>query len=113
MQKKMFSFTLCIILILISCNSKLSPTPSSTVSLPIATKTLKKIVPTATKKKVTGGRPLKYYLAERVRNSTDFATLATWGINTAVVDFDVNGKSTKWQAVFSEAAKYNINIVIW
>jgi hypothetical protein len=56
---------------------------------------------------------LKYYLVERVLNNADFATLAAWGINTAMVDFNVNGKSTDWQAVFVEPAKYNINIVIW
>jgi hypothetical protein len=50
---------------------------------------------------------------DRVRNNADFATLAAWGINTAIVDFNVNGKPTVWQAMFVEAAKYGINIVIW
>ena len=60
-----------------------------------------------------GDRQQKYYMVDRVINNADFATLAEWGINTAMVDFDVNGKSTDWQTVFVEAAKYNINIVIW
>jgi hypothetical protein len=58
-------------------------------------------------------RTLKYYLADRVINNGDFAQLAGWGINTAIVDFDVNGDPTTWSTVFIEAAKYNINIVIW
>jgi hypothetical protein len=114
MQKKTFAFTLCIILVLISCTPKSSPTPSSAAPLTVSTNAFTKVPPpTVTKKKVTGERPLKYYLVDRVRNNTDFATLAAWGINTAVVDFDIHGKSTNWQAVFTEAAKYNINIVIW
>jgi hypothetical protein len=62
---------------------------------------------------VTSVRPLKYYLADRVLNNPDFATLAAWGINTAMVDFDVNGKSSDWNDIFIEAARHNINIVIW
>ena len=61
----------------------------------------------------SGGRLLKYYLADRVLNYGDFSKLANWGINTAMVDFDVNGKSTDWGNVFTEAAKYGISIVIW
>ena len=30
-----------------------------------------------------------------------------------MVDFDVNGSSTAWRTVFTEAAKYNINVVVW
>jgi hypothetical protein len=60
-----------------------------------------------------GSRLLKYYLADRVINNSDFAKLANWGINTAIVDFDVNGKSAEWKSVFIEAAKYGISIVIW
>jgi hypothetical protein len=82
-------------------------------SAPVWTETFTKGVPFATNTSVTGVRPLKYYLADRVMNNADFATLAAWGINTAMVDFDVNGNPTEWQAVFVEAAKFNINIVIW
>jgi len=52
-------------------------------------------------------------MADRVINNGDFAKLAGWGIDTAMVDFDVNGSAATWTAVFTEAAKYNINIVIW
>ncbi len=60
-----------------------------------------------------GTRIQKYYMVDRVINNSDFAELAGWGINTAMVDFDVNGDAATWRAVFTEAAKYNINIVIW
>jgi hypothetical protein len=82
-------------------------------SMPVWTKSFTKGVPVVTDTTVTGIRPLKYYMADRVINNADFEKLAAWGINTAMVDFDVNGKSTDWQAVFVEAAKYDINIVIW
>jgi hypothetical protein len=62
---------------------------------------------------VMGARPLKYYLVDRVINNSDFSKLSNWGINTAVVDFDVNGTSTDWNSVFTEAAKYGISIVVW
>jgi hypothetical protein len=77
------------------------------------TKTFTKDAPVAADNSVANIRPLKYFLADRVRNNADFATLAAWGINTAMVDFNVNGKPEQWQAVFVEAAKYGINIVIW
>jgi hypothetical protein len=60
-----------------------------------------------------GTRVQKYYMMDRVRSNADFAQLAAWGINTAMVDFNVNGSATTWRGVFTEAAKYNINIVIW
>ena len=58
-------------------------------------------------------RTTTYYLADRVIKNADFAKLAAWGINTAVVDFDVNGSASDWRAVFTSAAATNINIVIW
>lgn len=58
-------------------------------------------------------RPTRYYLADRVINNVDFSKLAAWGINTAVVDFDVNGSATTWRAVFTSAAASNINVVVW
>jgi hypothetical protein len=82
-------------------------------STPIWTRTFTKGNPAVPDTSTTSVRPLKYYLADRVRKKADFATLAAWGINTAVVDFNVNGKVSGWQAVFTEAAKYGINIVIW
>ncbi len=59
------------------------------------------------------GRPIRYIMADRVINNADFAQLAAWGINTAMVDFDVNGSANTWRGVFTAAAQYNINIVIW
>lgn len=58
-------------------------------------------------------RPTKYYMADRVISNADFAKLAGWGVNTAMVDFDVNGSASTWRTVFTEAAQYNINIVVW
>jgi hypothetical protein len=80
---------------------------------PVWTKTFTKGTSVPPNTSTPNVRPLKYYMADRVINNADFATLAAWGINTAMVDFDVNGKSMDWQAAFVEAAKYNINIVIW
>src|SRR5450759_118195 len=60
-----------------------------------------------------GARPLKFYLTDRVVNYSDFSKLSNWGLNTAIVDFDVNDTSTDWSSVFTEAAKYGISIVIW
>jgi hypothetical protein len=62
---------------------------------------------------VVGIRAQKYYLVDRVIDNTDFALLAGWGINTAVVDFDINGSISDWQSIFTEAAKYNISVVVW
>jgi hypothetical protein len=58
-------------------------------------------------------RATRYYLADRVIQNTDFAKLANWGVNTAIVDFDVNGSALEWRAVFASAAAANINVVIW
>jgi len=80
---------------------------------PIWERTFTKGIAVATDANRAGVRPLKYYMADRVLENADFKKLAAWGINTAMVDFDVNGKVTDWRAVFSEAAKYGINIVIW
>jgi hypothetical protein len=52
-------------------------------------------------------------MADRVINNADFAKLAAWGINTAMVDFDVNGSSTTWRAAFAAAQAAGIDIVIW
>jgi hypothetical protein len=115
MKKLFLALSLGIFFVLIGCTSPTSTiTPTRTPTrTKTETPTFTKGVPVATNPSITGARPLKYYMADRVLNNADFATLAEWGINTAVVDFDVNGKSTTWQAVFVEAAKYDINIVIW
>jgi len=56
---------------------------------------------------------LKYYLVDRVKNNADFAILADWGINTAVVLFDINWSSATWMSIFQSALDSKINIVIW
>ena len=76
-------------------------------------KTFTKGIMGATNANIAGARPLKYYMVDRVLENADFKKLAAWGINTAMVDFDVNGKPVEWRVVFSEAVKYGINIVIW
>jgi len=48
-----------------------------------------------------------------VLNNPDFATLAGWGINTAVVSFDVNGTAAAWKAKLQAARDAGVNIVIW
>jgi hypothetical protein len=58
-------------------------------------------------------RVTHYYLADRVVNNADFAKLAAWGVNTAIVDFDVNGSASTWRAVFTSASAAKINVVIW
>jgi hypothetical protein len=76
-----------------------TPTPSRTL--------------TPTRTGTPGAAALKYYLVDRVLNTSDFATLAGWGIDTAVVSFDVNGSAAFWQTVFMQAQKAAINIVVW
>ena len=56
---------------------------------------------------------LKYYLVDRVKDNADFAILAGWGINTAVVQFDLNWSSETWNSIFQSALDSNINIVVW
>jgi hypothetical protein len=56
---------------------------------------------------------LRYYLADRVPANADFATLAGWGINTAVISFDVNGSATTWKAKLAAAQAAGVNVVIW
>lgn len=58
-------------------------------------------------------RPLKYYVVDRVRSNTDFATLASWGINTAIVDFKTDGTTASWDSMINAAASAGINLVIW
>ena len=80
---------------------------------PTATKTSK---PVATNTPVTGTRPLKYYLVDRVLNNADFAKLAGWGINTAIVDFKVapqSGTIAQWDSTVNAAAAAGIKVVIW
>jgi hypothetical protein len=94
----------------ISTATKTPVTTSTPTSIVTKTSTP---VPSITRTPVAGERTQKYYMADRVIINGDFAKLAGWGIDTAMVDFDVNGSATTWRAVFTEAAKYNINIVIW
>ncbi len=58
-------------------------------------------------------RPTHYYLVDRVPNNADYATLAGWGINTAVVSFNVDGSAATWRTKLQAALNAGINIVIW
>ena len=82
--------------------------PASTVT--IQTPRMTSVNPSSN---MTPSRTTTYYMADRVINNADFAKLAGWGVNTAVVDFDVNGSASAWRAVFTSAAAVKINIVIW
>ena len=94
-------------------------TPSRTdTRIPSSTFTPSKTpIPTGTDtpspSQTPGGPTLKYYIANYVRNNADFATLAGWGIDTAIIDFDINANAATWRARFTEAAKYHVNIVVW
>jgi hypothetical protein len=64
----------------------------------------------------TTTRPTIYYVVDRVRNNADFALLASWGINTAIVDFKVapqSGTIAQWDSVVNAAAAAGIKVVIW
>jgi S-layer homology domain len=85
-----------------------SASPASTVNIPTP-----RIMYANSNGNAATSRATNYYLADRVINNTDFAKLASWGINTAIVDFDVNGSASAWRAVFTSAAAANIDVVIW
>jgi hypothetical protein len=68
--------------------------------------------PAATITHTSGNRLLKYYLVDRVLSNSDYATLASWGVDTAVVDMGINSSSS-WNSVVTAAANAGINIVIW
>jgi pectate lyase len=64
----------------------------------------------------TISRSMKYYLVDRVRSNSDFALLASWGINTAIVDFKVSPQSDSpsvWDGIVNAATNAGIKIVIW
>jgi hypothetical protein len=61
-------------------------------------------------------RPMKYYLVDRVRSNSDFAWLASKGINTAIVDFKVGPISSSpevWDSIVNAATSAKVKIVIW
>ena len=89
-----------------------TPTP---VASPTLTKTNTTTTPTPTQAPIQG-RSTTYYVVDRVRSNTDFALLASWGINTAIVDFKVapqSGTIAQWDSVVNAAAAAGIKIVIW
>jgi hypothetical protein len=64
-------------------------------STPVWTKTFTKGTP-------VGSVGLQnYYMVDEVNNNGNFATLAAWDIDTAMVDFDVNGSPTEWNTVIN------------
>jgi hypothetical protein len=90
-----------------------SPTPSkvSHTITPTFTQVMS-VVPTITIPPSVGTRLLKYYAVDWVSDNADFAKLAGWGIDTAIVMFDINIKVATWRAAFEAAAQAGINIVI-
>jgi hypothetical protein len=58
-------------------------------------------------------RPQYYYFVDRVLNTADYAKLASWGVNIAVVNVYTNGTTTDWAKIYNAASAANINIVIW
>lgn len=58
-------------------------------------------------------RPTKYYGVDRVLSNSDFAKLAGWGINMAIVTVPTNGSASSWQPVYDAAHNAGVNIVIW
>ncbi len=89
--------------------SSVTPTPAKTPTpTPVATST-----PLPTPQPGTNSRPTKYYAVDRVRDNADFAKLAAWGINTAVVNLYTSGTVSQWQSVYNAANAAGIKIVIW
>jgi hypothetical protein len=64
-------------------------------STPVWTKTFTKGTP------VGSVRLQNYYMVDEVNNNRNFATLAAWDIDTATVDFDVNGSPTEWNTAIN------------
>ena len=85
--------------------------PNSTETLTLTPIPISALVQSAVN--AVPSRTTHYYLADRVINNADFAKLAAWGVNTAIVDFDVNGSASAWRAVFTSASAAKINVVIW
>jgi len=113
------SFCLIIIIIILNRQPPRAPSKKGT-DTPIATITqtfrtdsvgTNTFTPTGISTPVPGS--LKYYLVDHVKNNADFAILAGWGINTAVVQFEINWSSTTWMSIFQSALDSNIKIVIW
>jgi hypothetical protein len=46
-------------------------------------------------------------------NNADYAKLAAWGINTAVVNIYTNGTTAEWQSVYTAASAAGVSIVVW
>jgi hypothetical protein len=90
-----------------------TPVPSSTFT-PTSSKTF---TPTRTNTPAVTNTPgvstLKYYLVDRVINNADFATLAEWGINTAIVNVYISDSTANWQSVITAATNAGIKLVIW
>ncbi len=58
-------------------------------------------------------RPTQFFLADRVINNSDYALLAAGGINTAVVQFEINWDPAVWKDMLQAARDARINIVLW
>lgn len=58
-------------------------------------------------------RPMQLYLVDRVRTHADYAQLAAWGINAAVVDISISASTATWQAEYDAANAAGVQIIIW
>ncbi len=58
-------------------------------------------------------RVTKYYAVDRVLVASDYAKLAGWGVNTAIVNIPINGSTSSWQSVYNAASAAGVRIVIW
>jgi hypothetical protein len=58
---------------------------------------------------------IKYYGVDRGNPITDanYAILSQRGVNTVIVETDINGGPSLWQSIISLATKYNFQVVIW
>ncbi len=69
--------------------------------------------PTASPTVVSGSRAVNIYAVDRVLNNADYAKLASWGINTAIVDLSISASSSSLLARINAAAAVGIDTVIW
>ena len=61
---------------------------------------------------VDAQRQVKYY-GVNTAPTQDFLTLSKYSTNTIIISLDVDQSPSKWQEYFSEADKYNFNIVVF
>jgi hypothetical protein len=89
--------------------------PTNPASTPTLTNTPVPTLPTPTASPtvVSASRPVNIYAVDRVLNNADYAKLASWGINTAIVDLSISASSSSLLARINAAAAVGIDTVIW